>query len=131
MACIPNWLPIASVGKPDEQHIVLLVLGRSLLAALATYSANSLLVRDILADIENQFQEDNILEEQTLKANACPTLNEHRVDHQDSIESFAKLLDDASQGQCEKVTVFEVINEWLNYHILENDLPVTRYMRSH
>jgi hemerythrin-like metal-binding protein len=133
MTGIPKWLPTASVGNPklDEQHIVLLELGRSLLAALATRSANSLLVRDILSDIVNQFQEHIVLEEQTLEVNACPTLDEHRVEHQNSINRFAKLLGDASQGQCESSTVVEVIKDWTNHHIFENDLPVTRYMHSH
>lgn len=132
MASIPKWFPIASVGNPkiDEQHIVLLELGRNLLASLETNSAISLHIHDILSDIVNQFQERIVLEERILQANACPTLDEHRLEHRKSIESFTSLLSDASQGRCERATVVKVINDWMNHHILENDLPVARYMGS-
>jgi hemerythrin len=130
VSSIPKWLPIATVGNPklDEQHIVLLELGRNLLVSLETDSANSLTIRDILLDIVNQFQRHILLEEQTLEANACPTLEEHRLEHQKSMASFSRLLLDASQGLCERSTVVEVINEWMTHHIFENDLPVTQYL---
>jgi hemerythrin-like metal-binding protein len=130
MSSIAQWRPIASVGNPklDEQHIVLLELGRTLLVSLETHGAKSPHLQDLLSDIANQFQWHIVLEEQILEANACPTLIEHRLEHKRSIETFLKLLADASQGRCDQTTVAKVINDWMTHHIIENDLPSARYL---
>ncbi|MCX7242073.1 MAG: hypothetical protein NTU86_16745 [Burkholderiales bacterium] len=130
-APIPAWRPDLSVGnaKLDEQHIVLLELGRNLLRMLHGHAPRMDSVAFALQDIYTLCRQHDQDEEEVLRHNACPTLDEHIESHRATQETLAKLLADIAQHAIDEPELSRVITDWMAHHISENDLPVKQYLK--
>ena len=128
---VPKWSSSLSVGnaKLDEQHITLLELGRDLIRLLHTDTATEAQIHGALEDIVKLSQLHDALEESTLETNGCPTLAEHTVVHQAARAKLASLLADVSRSTAERAVSSDLIAQWMNHHISENDLPVKGYLK--
>ncbi|MEI6803958.1 MAG: hemerythrin domain-containing protein [Burkholderiales bacterium] len=130
-ATIPIWHPDISVGnaKLDEQHIVLLELGRNLLRLLQGPAARMDSILPALQDLYGLCCQHDLDEEEVLRNNACPTLDQHIESHQATQGKLARLLADASNNAFNEAELSQVITEWMAHHISENDLPVKQYLK--
>jgi len=127
---LPHWSPALSVGnaKLDEQHIVLLEMGRNLLDGLVELPAALPRILIELEDLLLASLEHDAAEEHILAANGCPTLSDHRLSHTANRHRLERLLDAARQGDLDVAALRQAIQGWMHHHVNEYDLPVKAYM---
>lgn len=128
---VPQWSSSLSVGnaKLDEQHITLLELGRELLRLLETKTSTGVQMHGALEDILRLSRLHDALEEMILEANGCPTLAQHKAEHQTARAQLANLLADVSRSAADRAALGRLIADWMAHHISENDLPVKEYLK--
>lgn len=127
---LPHWRPSLSVGNADldEQHIVLLEMGRNLLDSLEDVPAALDRVVGELGDLLSASREHDSAEERILAANGCPTLDAHQLSHTITRLRLQVLLDDARRGQVDAAALRHALMGWMQHHIGEFDLPVKAYL---
>lgn len=128
----PIWAPGLSVGnaKLDEQHIMLLELGKHLLSLIENDSSSHEEIQAVLKDIAGLAREHDEMEEAVLEENGCPSLTEHKRLHEATRAELDDLLLDASRNIVDKAVLTRVITEWRSHHISKYDLLVKDYMKA-
>lgn len=116
-------------AKLDEQHITLLELGRDLMRLLETKAPTNVQIHGVLEDIVKLTRVHDALEEKILEANGCPTLAEHKAVHLSARNHLTNLLSDVSRNHLDKAVLVQLISDWMDHHIHENDLPVKGYLK--
>ncbi|MFZ2296377.1 MAG: hemerythrin family protein [Polaromonas sp.] len=128
----PIWAPGLSVGnaKLDEQHIMLLELGKHLLNLVKNDSSSHEEIQAVLKDIAGLAREHDEMEEAVLEENECPSLAEHKRVHEAARTELDGLLRDASRNIVDKAVLTRVITEWRSHHVSKYDLLVKDYMKA-
>jgi len=129
---LPHWRPALSVGnaKLDEQHIILLEMGRNLLDTLmAPLQECHRLVGD-LEDLLAESLEHDRYEEHILAVNGCPSLEHHHLSHERARALLTQLLGQVRTGEFDADALSQAIVDWMQHHIGEFDIPVKSYMKA-
>lgn len=127
----PDWHSDFSVGQPelDEQHIVLLELGRQLLYALDSGTHTDQHLQDILRDLVGLSAHHDRAEEAILAANGYPDLTAHRAAHATTQTKLEALLRRSLQGELNKPELATEITAWLDHLFEEIREPVREFLK--
>jgi len=127
----PDWRSDFSVGQPelDEQHIVLLELGRQLLFALESGTQSDLHLQDILRDLVGLAAHHDRTEEAILAANGYPDLAAHQAAHAATQARLDALLRRSQTGELNRGELAKEITTWLDHLFEEIREPVREFLK--
>lgn len=131
-ARIPTWSAAMSVRHPllDEQHIMLLELGRSVLRDIERQPpASDADLRIALLDVQTVARRHVACEEAVLAASGAPDWQEHRIEHRAELERLQSLCEPAADRPLNRFAVAACLVDWMSRHVREFDLPQAAYLR--
>jgi hemerythrin-like metal-binding protein len=127
---LSTWHSDLSVenAELDLQHITLQEIGRSIVSSIAC-NANSKVLCDLIEDFLALSVMHDRLEEEILRSNGCPTLEEHHHLHQESLTLFAGFLEQERAQCADRHAVATAVLQWMEHHISDTDLKVKQYLQ--
>jgi hemerythrin len=130
MNSIPIWHSGLCVRNPplDAQHIIILELGRELLRVLELQPICEESVLVLLCDIAGVAHKHHVMEEEFLKANACPTLKSIVTAHSAVQDMLDGMIADVRQQSADLGALARQISAWMHVHIYETDMPVRAFL---
>lgn len=133
MLSIPSWDPSLSVGngKIDQQHRELLALGRTAIYLLKN-QYDPLYRRQItgtLDEILTLTVSHFATEEQILARNGCPTLAEHKEQHEKHLNILRELMTSAKQSRIDGLGFTRALVASLYRHMHEWDMACQEFIR--
>jgi hemerythrin len=131
---LPRWCEQLSVGDAvlDEQHKQLLSLCEHAASLLEHKGDNRkehfhIVLNDIFAASTLHFK----AEEDLLRKNGYPKLEEHKKAHQLYMEQLTEILIDATHGDTNGEKLYKVLHTWLDEHETEADVLYKEYLSHH
>lgn len=131
MPALPSWDPSHSVGNPelDRQHQRLLELAAQAIELAESGSPMRETFHRVLNDITDMAFQHFAAEEDLLARNGCPTLAEHKAEHDAYLEQLTRVLYQGSTGVDDRLALAQLMREFTSHHLRETDLETKPYMR--
>ena len=131
MPALPSWDPSQSVGNPelDRQHQRLLELAAQAIQLAESGSPMRETFHRVLNDITDMAFQHFAAEEDLLARNGCPTLAEHKAEHDAYLEQLTRVLYQGSTGVDDRLALAQLMREFTSHHLRETDLETKPYMR--
>ena len=131
MLQLPEWDPSLSVGnlEIDEQHKKLIDICHQTVAYLANSSPDAEQFHKFLNDFVDFTRIHFKTEERLLARNGCPTLDEHRAEHNTYLEMLTELLFEGTRQHLDNLGLANIMTSWVGTHLVSTDLPAKEYMR--
>jgi hemerythrin len=120
-----------SVGNPelDRQHRKLHELARQAIELVEGDCDLRENFHRILNDITDLAFQHFAAEEETLARNGCPTLREHKAEHDDYLEQLTRVLYRGSTGDEDRQALAQLMRDFTEHHLRETDLESKAYLR--
>ena len=120
-----------SVGNPelDRQHRKLIELACQAIELVESGSGLRETFHRVLNDITDLAFQHFAAEEETLARNACPTLGEHKAEHDAFLEQLTRVLYQGSAGVEDRLALAQLMRDFTQHHLRETDLESKAYLR--
>jgi hemerythrin len=131
MPALPSWDPGQSVGNPelDRQHQRLYELAAQAIALAEGGSELRETFHRILNDITDLSFLHFAAEEEVLAHHGCPTLEQHKAEHDAYLEQLTRVLYQGSTGVDDRLALARLMRDFTQHHLGETDLESKAYMR--
>ena len=131
MSALPSWGPNLSVGNPelDRQHKKMLELARQTIELVESGSELRETFHRVLNDITDLAFQHFAAEEEVLARNGCPTLHEHKAEHDAYLEQLTRVLYQGSTGVDDRLALAQLMRDFTEHHLRETDLESKPYLR--
>jgi hemerythrin len=129
-----EWREEFQIGieEIDEPHKRLFSKVNEFISTLANQDRQS--IREAFADLTNHHMEREIAEEELMRRNNYPFLDNHLREHKRFIDNLMALKEESDEGKCElpylSFRIQLLLFDWFTGHIAKTDRHLVRYLQS-